>query len=196
MPYAIHAQVCSSTLVTTLASARAADASFLPDYSDSGYRRMLRANLMVLQHMQQYIKVDLFVESASQALKHFECIVQRHGTTQLNDKESTVEATNPLHFSLDYIINPLGVFPIARTQAHDKHIPERFTKTQTTVCRSCTVASSPAQIHDEEGREAVEAGLSWDWDAQLPLLESIDYPTFLDDTILNDRASGNSYGFY
>ncbi|KAM3463844.1 hypothetical protein MY5147_009615, partial [Beauveria neobassiana] len=112
MPYAIHAQVCSSTLVTTLASARAADASFLPDcYSDSDYRRMLHANLTVLQHMQQYMKVDLFVESASQALKHFECI-------------TTAEVTNPSHFSLDYILNPLGVFPIARTQARDKHVPE------------------------------------------------------------------------
>ncbi|KAM3532977.1 hypothetical protein MY4038_003792 [Beauveria bassiana] len=87
MPYAIHAQVCSSTLVTTIASARAADASFLPNYSDSDYRRMLRSNLTVLQHMQQYMKVDLFVESASQALKHFECIVQRHGTIQPNDNK-------------------------------------------------------------------------------------------------------------
>ncbi|KAM3543518.1 hypothetical protein ARSEF1564_003570 [Beauveria bassiana] len=116
MPYAIHAQVCSSTLVTTLASTRAADASFLPDcYSDSDYRYMLRANLTVLQHMQQYMKVDLFVESASQALKHFECIVQRHGTIQPNNNntETTAEVTNPSHFSLDYILNPLGVFPIA-----------------------------------------------------------------------------------
>ncbi|KAM3452405.1 hypothetical protein MY3296_004561 [Beauveria thailandica] len=196
MPYAIHAQVCSSTLVTTLASARAADASFLPDYSDSEYRRMLRANLLVLQHMQQYIKVDLFVESASQALKHFECIVQRRGTARPNDEESAVEATNPSHFSLDYILNPLGVFPMARTQARDKHVPERFARTQTTACKSRAVASSFPQIQDEQAREAIEAGPSWDWDAQLPLLESMDYPTFLDDTVLNDGAFGNSYGFY
>ncbi|KAK8145836.1 hypothetical protein G3M48_003932 [Beauveria asiatica] len=197
MPYAIHAQVCSSTLVTTLASARAADASFLPEYSDSEYRRMLRANLLVLQHMQQYIKVDLFVESASQALKHFECIVQRRGTARPNDEESAVEATNPSHFSLDYILNPLGVFPMARTQARDKHVPEeRFARTQTTACKSRAVASSFPQIQDEQAREAIEAGPSWDWDAQLPLLESMDYPTFLDDTILNDGAFRNSYGFY
>ncbi|KAM3504258.1 hypothetical protein MY11210_008416 [Beauveria gryllotalpidicola] len=196
MPYAIHAQVCSSTLVTTLASARAEDASFLPDYSDSDYRRMLRANLMVLQHLQQYMKVDLFVESANQALKHFECIVQRHGTTQPTDKESTADAANPWHFSLDYILNPLGVFPIARTQARDKHIPERFAKTQTAICKTPAVASSVAQTHHEQAREAIEAGPSWDWDAQLTLLESMDYPTFLDDTILNEGALGNSYGFY
>ncbi|KAM3458797.1 hypothetical protein NHJ6243_007247 [Beauveria neobassiana] len=204
MPYAIHAQVCSSTLVTTLASARAADASFLPDcYSDSDYRRMLHANLTVLQHMQQYMKVDLFVESASQALKHFECIVQRQGTIQpnnnTNNTETTAEVTNPSHFSLDYILNPLGVFPIARTQARDKHMPERFVKTQPMACKSPAVASTLAQMHHEqEEREAIEApGPSWNWDAQLlPVLESMDYPTFLDDTILNDGDLGNSCVFY
>ncbi|ATY59983.1 Fungal transcriptional regulatory [Cordyceps militaris] len=199
MPYAINAQVCSSTLVTTLASARAVDeAGFLPSYTESEYRRMLRMNLVMLQHMQQYMKVDAFAESASQALKHFECIVQRQEAGLSNGKESTTEAGHPSHFSLDYILNPLGVFPIARTQARDKHIPERFASARSTVNTEPAAVSHSTQEYTGERREVTEAGSLWDWDAQLPLLESMDYPTFLDDAFLSEQGLGlgNTNGFY
>ncbi|XWW96345.1 hypothetical protein V2A60_004318 [Cordyceps javanica] len=197
VPYAIHAQVCSSTLVTTLASARAADAGFIPlNFTESECRRMLQTNIRMLQHMQKYMKVDVFVESASQALEHFEFIVQRQETALSNGKEGMGEAPSASHFSLDYILNPLGVFPIARTQARDKHMPERFAGARSAVVVDPAAASRLTQGTSGERRDSHEAAALRDWDTQLPLLESMDYPTFLDDAFLSEHGLGNIHVFY
>lgn len=195
MPYAIHAQVCSSTLVTTLASARVADTSYLPEFTETGYRRMLQTNLVVLQHMQQYMKVDVFVESASNALKRFDSMVLCQ-ETQLNGKEGANETANPSNFSLDYILNPLGVFPIARTQARDRHIPEKFAMPRKGVDGSPVNALNFTLDSAEERRGAQASGMSWDWDAQLPFLESMDYPNFLDDSLLGVNLLENFSQFH
>jgi len=98
------------------------------------------------------------------------------------------ENVNPRQFSLDYILNPLGVYPIARTQASDRHKPEEFAAAAATAARPLTpstTASTRGQSADElmALEDPFPGSGAWDW-SQMPFLESMGYPTFLENEAL------------
>ena len=161
-PYAMHAQVCSGVIVTTVYAWRAiSKTALLPDVGLTEYRRMLHTTVRLLKHLRQYMVVDLFLESAIQSLKHFDDMTEQQ--VHLEEDEEA-----PRQASLDYILNPLGVYPIARTQASEKHKPEQFKSPAT---------DSPGE---SESDTFVSTGL-WDWEFPAPYMaESMGYPTFLD----------------
>lgn len=195
IPYAMHAQVCSGVLVTTLASWTGRDA-LLPGVGLDDYARMLESNVRVLQHLRRYMKVDLFLESATQALKRFDSMrmrEQRRSGPVGEDGELNTDAgenVNPRQFSLDYILNPLGVYPIARTQASDRHKPEEFAAAAAAATAArpltpSTTASTRGQSADElmALEDPFPGSGAWDW-SQMPFLESMGYPTFLENEAL------------
>lgn len=201
MPYAMHAQVCSGVLVTTLASwndlAEPATSPLLPATSLQEYRQMLESNVRVLQHLRTYMQVDLFLESATQALRRFEKITEQRGVNAEADPDpnGTTENQNPRQFSLDYILNPLGVYPIARTQANDRHKPEQFTSS---VASKLSVSSASSRGWESSTDEAMslddhdsfqyQGSSLWDWELQTPMLETMGYPTFLEDVFLGHEV--------
>ncbi|CAK7224371.1 hypothetical protein SBRCBS47491_005526 [Sporothrix bragantina] len=155
-PYAMHAQVCSSVLVMTMSSWQtllnnmnsqqrhsAADVFagldgldplptsvpfFLPHH-----HRLLKSNVAILDFLRAYIKADLYYESARQALRRFEQLEAAGSAVDDGPpmvSGGAVTAESPQH-SLEYILNPLGVYPMARQQARNRHEPE------------ASVASSP-----------------------------------------------------
>ncbi|EXV01789.1 Zn(2)-Cys(6) zinc finger domain protein [Metarhizium robertsii] len=204
MPFAMHAQVCSGVLVTTLASwielGESATSSLLPEAGLQQFRQMLESNVRVLQHLRAYMQVDLFLESAAQAMKRFDKITEQNRTNAHAETEPT-EDQNPRQFSLDYILNPLGVYPIARTQASDGHKPEQFASsaaakvavgstTSSKEWESC--ADDVMSLDGHDGHDAFQyqsSGL-WDWELQTPMLELTGYPTFLDDAFLGQEIAG------
>ncbi|UNI25032.1 hypothetical protein JDV02_010741 [Purpureocillium takamizusanense] len=226
VPFAMHAQVCSGVLVTTLASWMMMGRRRLDDIAqpllpgrrvfDDDYARMLESNVRVLRHLRRYMKVDLFVESATQALKRFEKLREKHqqqhqqrsrneGGAGPGDEDGEQPAhdgetvQHPRQFSLDYILNPLGVYPIARTQASERHKPEEFASAAPApapapVARPLT----PSSATDPRGQQSAEelmvlddafrgsAG-TWDW-SQVPFLENMGYPMFLENDGLEHGA--------
>lgn len=196
MPYAMHAQVCSGVLVTTLASwsalGESSCSSLLPGTELHEYRQMLESNVRVLQHLRTYMQVDLFLESATQALKRFDKIAEQRRPDPSTEEE-TADTQNPRQFSLDYILNPLGVYPIARTQANERHKPEQFS-TPASARLTMPGAAALRELGSSPEEEAVsldgsalfqyQGGSFWDWELQTPMLETMGYPTFLEDVFL------------
>ncbi|ERS97684.1 hypothetical protein HMPREF1624_05855 [Sporothrix schenckii ATCC 58251] len=98
--------------------------AFLPEH-----RHLLQSNVTVLDFLRRYIKADLYYESAKQALRRFEELEARgsRSTSSAEDTAGTAAssaATESSQFSLEYILNPLGVYPMARKQARNRHEPE------------------------------------------------------------------------
>lgn len=97
---------------------------FLPQH-----RRLLQSNVVILDFLRTYIKADLYYESAKQALRRFEQLeaigssADDASTAANNNNNSNATAESP-QFSLEYILNPLGVYPMARQQAKNRHEPE------------------------------------------------------------------------
>ncbi|KAL1902651.1 hypothetical protein Sste5346_001093 [Sporothrix stenoceras] len=93
---------------------------FLPQH-----RRFLQSNVVILDFLRTYIKADLYYESAKQALRCFEQLEaigsSADDTSATANNTATVESPQ---FSLEYILNPLGVYPMARKQAKNRHEPE------------------------------------------------------------------------
>ena len=178
-PYAMHAQVCSSVLVTTLASWESPE-PLLPQMAWLDYSRLLDSNVRVLRHLRRYIKVDIFLDSAVQARKRFDRMGE-HYAAQCTPQGENGEMPNPRQFSLDYVLNPLGVYPIARAQARDRHRPEQFPTAAHMVDESAVV------------EDVVEDAYTWDW-SQVPFLESLGYPTFLEDAFPDSVQSAAANG--
>jgi hypothetical protein len=111
MPYAMHAQICSCVLVTTLVSwselGEPATSSLLLGTGLFEYRQMLESNVRVLQHLRLYMQVDLLLESATQALKRFDKMTEQTRVASETEAEQA-ENQNPRQFSLNDILNPLG----------------------------------------------------------------------------------------
>ncbi|KAL2838271.1 hypothetical protein BJY01DRAFT_251070 [Aspergillus pseudoustus] len=136
LPYAVHAQICSSVLVTSLLSwakfarlqgARAAGGSLLTHLSLDNYRSMLETNVQILAYMKRYFKAELFYESATQALKQFTHATAT-GTLSYNSSvlasaptTSQPSQSPPQPGCLEYILNPLGTYPMARSQVLEPH---------------------------------------------------------------------------
>ncbi|KAL3493985.1 hypothetical protein BJX62DRAFT_248753 [Aspergillus germanicus] len=124
LPYAVHAQICSSVLVTSLLSwaklappGTRAGSELLPHLSLDDYRWMLQGNIQILAYLKRYFKADLYYESATQALKQF-THVTANGTLGSNfTAHAAVAAVPPVSQAsqapaqpgcLEYILNPLG----------------------------------------------------------------------------------------
>lgn len=199
IPYAMHTQVCSGVLVTTLWSGmELGHEPLLPDISQQDYRRMLENNVRILQYLRRYIKVDLFLESASQALKRFDKLTSQDSVggraSSLMGPNTGDYAENPRQFSLDYILNPLGVYPIARSQACDRHKPEEFAASEPQTLGSANTRGQSADDAMSMEDITFQGSSIWDWELQMPLLESMGYPTFLEGAFTEHEAPTENDG--
>ncbi|EED18693.1 conserved hypothetical protein [Talaromyces stipitatus ATCC 10500] len=131
-PYAVHTQICSSVLVTSLESWRVLDPSMFSKFSYQDCHEILQSNVRILSFLAKYIKVDLYYESAVQALRRFDSLFSgeaRGGFSAISVETPSVvdrnmEPKNPAQFSLEYILNPLGTYPMARKQVYERHQSE------------------------------------------------------------------------
>lgn len=184
--YAMHAQVCSGVLITTAASWRALSTTpmNLPGFDTREYLHMLESNVSVLQFLRQYMQVDAFFESANEALSRFRsAVTEQHVPSETESDPAADDATahGPRQFSLDYILNPLGVYPIARTQAPEGHKPEQYPSPAETE-QSASVTGEAEVASDAAWSDSAMISFPWNWDRQTPsLLDAMGYPSFLDD---------------
>ena len=93
---------------------------------------MLQGNIQILAYLKQYFKADLYYESAMQALKQFDHATA-NGTLRPDSTvhASAVPATAPVTSQssqsspqpgcLEYMLNPLGTYPMARSQIPELH---------------------------------------------------------------------------
>ncbi|OAA56324.1 Transcription factor [Niveomyces insectorum RCEF 264] len=104
------------------------------------HRRLLQSNVTILNYLRGFIKADVYYESARQALRFFDQLCEQGDGPVASAAEAdfslspsgTVGSTvdpgivdePPAQYSLEYILNPLGVYPMARLQARDGHEPQ------------------------------------------------------------------------
>ncbi|KAJ6032752.1 hypothetical protein N7540_003484 [Penicillium herquei] len=187
-PYAMHTQVCSSVLVTSLRSWKGND-NLLPEVSLHDYRKFLRTNVEILQYLQQYMKADMYCESAMNALDRFNEFVTLNSATsepralESDENMSSLQEKRPRILPLEQILNPLGTYPMARKQAlvdtqrlyGDAESPaglttsETMAEAQTDITVGIDAYSSPTyQFWD-----------NFDWESEMFLIQGLGYPTFL-----------------
>jgi hypothetical protein len=187
-PYAMHAQVCSSVIVTTLISWGRPE-PLIPQCLYLDYQAMLQKNVMILQYLQRFMKVSMYCESAVQALKRFNALFVPDSPDFANSSTNALLSANQCNTSnpssLEYILNPLGTYPMARKQA----------QTQDTSTPDDTEDETPApQMAKVEGPMIPPAvnlgaypspgdifsGQFLDWETDMSILPGLGYPTFLD----------------
>ncbi|KAJ5999317.1 transcriptional regulator family: Fungal Specific TF [Penicillium sp. IBT 35674x] len=182
--YANHVQICSSVLLTTLLSWGEA-VPLLPHIGLNDYEEMLRDNLAILQHLQKYIKVDAYCQSTREALRRFKKLLpvgDLSRTTQFSTGRVVNEQNVPYsQSSLDYILNPLGTYPLARkqTQEHDTF----YSSVEVIMSESFAVMNEaqPPTANSNLGNFADFVSSSpFDWSETL-IFDSAGYPTFLDE---------------
>lgn len=130
-PYAIHTQTCSSVLVASLVSWRDHLPGPPPLPGISSYRdcqQILQRNVQTLRYLAMHIKADVYCESAVQALRRFNRLFAHElGSGGLpNDNVSSIpqfhvagnseKTKSPTQYSLEFILNPLGTYPMARKE--------------------------------------------------------------------------------
>ncbi|KAF5862755.1 hypothetical protein ETB97_011205 [Aspergillus alliaceus] len=195
LPYAVHAQICSSVLVTSLSSWGEPDPP-LPHLSQNDYKSVLQTNVKILKYLQRYIKADLYYESANQALRLFNTRFS-HETPERRAPGSLVETSpmdgtdysRPSQFSLEYILNPLGTYPMARQQVHHSDhahvrdgIADQPSSSQSDIGAFCPSAGDNPPSMD--GLSGVHDNSFFsqfpDWASDIPMMSDMGYPTFLD----------------
>lgn len=187
-PYAMHTQVCSSVIVTTLISWGRPE-PLIPQLSYSDYQAMLQKNVVILQYLQGFMKVSMYCESAVQALKRFNALFVPDSPDFAISSTTTLLSANQGNTSnpssLEYILNPLGTYPMARKQAQTQDV--------STPDETEDDAPTP-QLGKVEGPMIVPAvnsggcaspagifsGHFLDWEADMSILPGLGYPTFLD----------------
>ncbi|KAL2820300.1 hypothetical protein BJX63DRAFT_444591 [Aspergillus granulosus] len=203
LPYAVHAQICSSVLVTTLISwRRFAAEPVLPWLSLDDYRSMLQSNIQILGFLKRYFKAELFHESAAQALKQFNRV---NGTPSLNPMANALIRSNVAapasqtaqSGALEYILNPLGTYPMARTQILDPHQTKAIhgeDSPQSDVEPPAPSSTGPVETIEERliaENTAIMADNNvlgpmrcelLNWEDELQLMMGMGYPTFMDDS--------------
>ncbi|KAB8276293.1 hypothetical protein BDV30DRAFT_39310 [Aspergillus minisclerotigenes] len=195
LPYAVHTQICSSVLVTSLSSWREPEPP-LPHISHSDYKDILQTNVTILKYLQRYIKADLYYESATQALKHFNTrfsneTPERRATSSIRET-SPIESNDhnrPSQSSLEHILNPLGTYPMARKQVqhYDQQHARDGTSDKPSVPQSdiaafCpSTADNPANMDGFLGFQDQSFFSQFpDWAPDIPIISDMGYPTFLD----------------
>lgn len=155
--YAVHAQICSSVLVTSLASWRDPE-TLLANFSYRECEEILQSKVRILSYLARYIKADLYYESAVQALRRFKSLFFYEDSRFQDDSASITENSNhpetrnPAQFSLEYILNPLGTYPMARKQVYQRRQSEstQVTPSEDTA-RPEIPQSVPHQSHSSHG---------------------------------------------
>ncbi|KAJ5746439.1 transcriptional regulator family: Fungal Specific TF [Penicillium odoratum] len=192
--YANHVQICSSVMVTTLISWIDA-APLLPQFEYEDYRQMLRDNLIILQYLQTYLNVDAYYQSAKEALKRFNKLFTREAAPQnhpppkdrmVNDQMATHSQS-----SLEYILNPLGTYPLARKQTQHQPIFNNPGNGDCIVGDPLNIMTEhPIRIgdHSLDMDDSVSNG-PFEWGSETLMFDSAGYPTFLDQ--LTGLGSGN-----
>ncbi|KAE8379716.1 hypothetical protein BDV26DRAFT_258713, partial [Aspergillus bertholletiae] len=195
LPYAVHTQICSSVLVTSLSSWKEPHPP-LPHLSLNDYQGILQTNVTILEYLQRYIKADLYYESATQALRHFNArfspaISERRATSSARDASpiDSSDHVRPPQSSLEHILNPLGTYPMARKQV--QHYDQQHARDGTsdkpslpqsemaTLCPAATDHPAPLEgflgFHDQSFFSQFP-----DWAPGIPIMNDMGYPTFLD----------------
>ncbi|KAL2784711.1 hypothetical protein BJX66DRAFT_329765 [Aspergillus keveii] len=184
LPYAVHVQICSSVLVTSLLSwaklapgpsgDRPGAASLLPHLSLDDYRSMLQSNIQILAYLKRYFKAELFYESVTQALKQF-THATANGAIGLNFTAHAAVAAVPQISQaseapaqpgcLEYILNPLGTYPMARSQIMELH------------------GATPGPVVPGADNTVLAPTTSepLSWETELQLMMGSGYPTFMDE---------------
>lgn len=184
--YANHVQICSSVLLTTILSWGQAE-PLLPQIESNDYENMLRDNLTILQYLQNYLKVDAYCQSAKEALRRFKKLlpVGTLSNPSHTSKGRLVNDQNVVHSqsSLDYILNPLGTYPLARKQTQD-HDTANVSSDEVIMSESFDVMIGPQQPAADSSNLGSFGGVvspsPFDWSETL-MFDSAGYPTFLDD---------------
>jgi hypothetical protein len=222
LPYAVHAQICSSVLVTSLLSGAklgpgVQGQALLPRLSLDDYRCMLQSNIQILAYLKRYFKADLFYESATQALKQF-THATANGALGSDFLAHTAAAPPPSQQAqtpaqpgcLEYILNPLGTYPMARSQimelngdtpvsARDdsgSHVHLSREPALGSVVLNGPSAESVAGVQNGSpvGSPNISGSLAADsnalapttseplsWETELQLMMGSGYPTFMDE---------------
>jgi hypothetical protein len=226
LPYAVHAQICSSVLVTSLLSwaklspPGSGCEALLPHLSLDDYRSMLQGNIQILAYLKRYFKADLFYESATQALKQFTHATE-NGTLGSNfTAHAAAAVTVPTSFQasqpaaqpgcLEYILNPLGTYPMARSQIMElnratlvsvrddsgSHVHLSLEPALGSVVLNGASAESVAGVQNgfSVGIPNISGSLAADsnalapttsellsWETELQLMMGSGYPTFMDE---------------
>lgn len=203
-PYAVHAQICSSVLVTSLASWRDPE-SLVANFSYRECEEILQSNVRILKYLARYIKADLYYESAVQALRRFKNLFSHEDSRFQDEPFSSLanndnpETKNPTQFSLEYILNPLGTYPMARKQVYQRHQLESAQDTHYTpevpesvahqryVSMNFTNNSSlsDGQLYSSaaDSLPSPEEGLIFlpDWASGISIMGGMGYPNFLEE---------------
>ncbi|KAJ5166312.1 uncharacterized protein N7482_005093 [Penicillium canariense] len=187
-PYAMHTQVCSSVIVTTIISWGRPE-PLLPQLSHLDYQAMLQRNVVILQYLQRFMKVSMYCESAVQALKRFNALYVPDSPDFANSSTNGLlsanhgNSSNPS--SLEYILNPLGTYPMARKQAQtqDSSTPDETEEgtpapqVLASVEETRLAAVEPGGCPSPSG---IFSGHFLDWEADMSIFPGLGYPTFLD----------------
>lgn len=185
--YANHVQICSSVLLTTLLSWGEAE-PLLPQFDYNDYGTMLRDNLTILLYLQKFLKVDVYCQSTKEAFKRFNRLfpVEAPSLTRHLSKDGIIsdQSVTRSQSSLEYILNPLGTYPLARKQTQDQDTSYFFEKGEPTMIESHnTMNEPPAAIRGTNlgSFDDVVFPGPFEWGTETLMFDSAGYPTFLDD---------------
>lgn len=200
-PFAMYIQVCSSVIVTTLAS-WGRDEPLIPGLGYGEYRAMLRDNVVMLRFLQRYVKASMYCESAVQALNRFDELFSLDATgrgsaaapalveAQTASSTDWTGDSSQLQLSLEYVLNPLGTYPLARKQVQNGDGGEAEG-----ICPGEDMppageiavvdnGNRPSGDDDPGGfpipGEMLFPGNILDWELEMPMMSGIGYPTFLE----------------
>ncbi|KAJ5710438.1 hypothetical protein N7488_004594 [Penicillium malachiteum] len=189
-PYAMHTQVCSSVLVTCLGSWKGNE-NLLPEFSLLDYQQFLERNMEILQYLQQYIKADMYCESATNALDRFNELFARNVATfelkalEPDGNPSSLQEERPKVLPLEQILNPLGTYPMARKQAVvEMQQPPRGTDSAAVSTASETmtetVTDSAVVVDAFPSSFGYQIWDDFDWESEIFMMQGLGYPTFLE----------------
>lgn len=185
--YANHVQICSSVLLTTLLSWGEAE-PLLAQIEFNDFENMLQDNSTILQYLQNYLKVDAYCQSAKEALRRFKKLLPLGVLSKQNQPSKCFEVRveNIVHpqSSLDYILNPLGTYPLARkqTQGHDT---ANSSSEEVMMSQSFNLIIEPQPLAADRNLGSFSDFISpgpCDWSETL-IFDSAGYPTFLDELV-------------
>jgi hypothetical protein len=204
-PYAVHAQICSSVLVTSLASWSNPE-TLIANFSYRDCEETLQSNVRILKYLARYIKADLYYESAVQALRRFNSLFSYEASGFQDDLSSNMvndnitETKNSDQFSLEYILNPLGTYPMARKQVYQRRQSESAQDTQSEENASPRVAQyvphqyhpgdinthNSAQLYSFNAADSLPSPVEGflhlpDWASGISIMGGMGYPNFLEE---------------
>ncbi|CDM29382.1 transcriptional regulator family: Fungal Specific TF [Penicillium roqueforti] len=184
--YANHVQICSSVLVTTLLS-WGDTAPLLPQFDYKSYRTMLQDNLTILQYLQKYLNVDAYCQSAKEALKRFNQLFPAEAPSQihrpLKDGMINDQVVTHSQSSLEYILNPLGTYPLARKQTQDQPTFNNTEKGEAIVGEALNMMPEQPVTIGDDNVDSLDESVSpspFEWGSETLMFDSAGYPTFLD----------------